>query len=115
MSHIIVIRCYKPSDELKCREIAKDGIFTSLNPAFFGNMFKEITFELMILLAALMFIFFGVPFTICVLVIPVVIILTYVSTYVSLAARAMEVEQEIRNIPRYVIRFFIISNGINCS
>lgn len=104
MSHIIVIRSYKPSDELKCREIAKEGIMSTINTAFFGNVFKEITFELMILFAALMFIFFGVPFTVCVLVIPIVIILTYAATYTSLVTKSMEVVQEIRNIPRYVER-----------
>lgn len=100
MSHIIVIRGYKQSDELKCREIAKDGIMSTLNAAFVGNVFKEITFEMMILFAALMFIFFGIPFSVCILVIPVVIVLTYVATYASLVTRSMEVVQEISNIPR---------------
>ncbi|XP_046613714.1 uncharacterized protein LOC124302018 [Neodiprion virginianus] len=100
MSHIVVIRSYKPSDELKCREIAKDGIMSSLNTAFLGNVFREVTFEMMILCAALMFIFFGVPFTICIMVVPIVIILIYILTYASLVTKSMEVDQEISNIPR---------------
>ncbi|XP_025602370.2 N-acetyltransferase family 8 member 3-like [Athalia rosae] len=103
MSHIIVIRSYKPSDNLECREIAKESVMSSINTAFVGNLVKEVTFELMILFAALLFIFCGIHFTICLLVVPVVVILTYISTYVSLTARSMEVAQEISNIPKFYL------------
>ncbi|XP_015601415.1 uncharacterized protein LOC107270690 [Cephus cinctus] len=100
MSHIVVIRSYKPGDEIYCREIIKDGVMSSMHTAFFGNVFKEITFQLMILFAAIMFIFFGIPFTVCLLVIPVVIILTYIGTFMAHTTKAMEIGQEINNIPR---------------
>lgn len=74
-----------------------------MNSAFFGNLFKEITFQVMILLAAIMFIFFGMPFTVCLLVIPVVIVMTYVGTYLAYAAKAMEVDQEVSNIARFTL------------
>jgi hypothetical protein len=100
MSHIVVIRAYKQGDELNCHEIIKDGVISSLNSAFIGNLLKEITFQVMILLAAVMFIFFGMPFTVCLLVIPIVVILTYIGTYVVFTSKVVEVEQEISNIAR---------------
>ena len=100
MSHIVVIRIYKPGDEIHCREMIKDGVMSSMNAAFFGNLLKEFTFQLMILFAAIMFIFFGLPFSICLSVIPVVIILMYFGTYIGYTTKAMEVDQEISKIPR---------------
>lgn len=98
MSHIVVIRQYKPGDELNCRSIIKDGIMSTLNSAFFGNLLKEVTFQVMILFAAISFIFFGMPLTVCLLVIPGVIVLTYIVTYVSYTAKVMDAELEISSI-----------------
>ena len=100
MSHIIVIRSYKTGDEVNCRKVVKDGVMSSMNAAFFGNLLKEFTFQLMILFAAIMFIFFGLPFTICFSVIPVVIFMMYLGTYGSYTAKAMEVDREICRISR---------------
>ncbi|CAK9818854.1 hypothetical protein ANTPLA_LOCUS9976 [Anthophora plagiata] len=109
MSHIVVIRSYKPGDEINCKELIKAGIMSSLNTTFFGIVFKELTFQLMILFAAIMFIFFGLPLTVCVLVIPLVIFLVYVGTYIGFTAKAMEVNEEISNIPRVYM-----SNAFSC-
>ena len=100
MSHIIVVRGYRPTDELSCREMMKDGVMTSVHTAFFANLFKEVTFQFMILGAAIMFIFFGMPLTICLLVIPMVILITYMATYLAFTAKSLEITQEVTNIPR---------------
>lgn len=100
MSHIIVIRRYRPGDELGCREIIKESIMSTINIAFMSNLFKEITFQLMILCAAIMFIFFGMPFTICFFVIPIVVVITYIATYLAFMLVVSEINQEISNIPR---------------
>ncbi|XP_033224053.1 uncharacterized protein LOC117177457 isoform X2 [Belonocnema kinseyi] len=109
MSHIIVIRSYKPGDEVTCREMVKDAVMSSMNAEFLGNLLKEFTFQLMILFAAIMFIFFGLPFTICFTVIPAVIFFMYVGTYAGYATKAMEVDQEISRIPR-----FYMANAFSC-
>lgn len=105
MSHIIVIRGYRPGDEIHCREIIKDNIMSTINTAFIGNLFKEITFQAMILCAAVMFIFFGMPFTFCFFVIPIGIFGTYLATYMGFSMVAAETNQELSNIPRYVFIF----------
>ncbi|XP_011307947.1 uncharacterized protein [Fopius arisanus] len=109
MSHIVVIRGYKPGDELYCRDMIKDAIMTSFNSAFIANLFKEVTFQLMILCAAIMFIFFGMPFTVCLLVIPIVIFITYAGTYLGCVMIAAETNQEITNVPR-----IYMSNAFSC-
>lgn len=100
MSHIVVIRSYKPGDEIHCKELTKSGVMSSLSSTFFGTVLKELTFQLMILFAAIMFIFFGLPLTVCFLVIPLVIFLVYVGTYIAFTAKTMEVNEEVSNIPR---------------
>ncbi|KAK0167020.1 hypothetical protein PV327_004472 [Microctonus hyperodae] len=82
MSHIIVIRRYRPGDELGCREIINETI---------------------------MFIFFGMPFTICFFVIPIVVIVTYIATYLAFMLVVSEINQEISNIPR-----IYMSNAFSC-
>ncbi|XP_058802401.1 uncharacterized protein LOC131670652 [Phymastichus coffea] len=109
MSHIIVVRPYKPEDEYDCHDLIKSGILSSKNCAFVRNIFKEITFQITILLAAITFIFFGMPFTICLLVIPVVIIMTYIVTYLSFTAKVIEVDQEVTNISK-----IYMSNAFSC-
>lgn len=100
MSYIVVIRTYKPGDEFNCLDMIKEGVMSSMNTAFLGNIMKEITFQMMILFAAVMFIFFGVPFTVCLLVVPMVILLTYVGTYFAFILKAMDIKQQIQSIPK---------------
>lgn len=109
MSHIIVIRSYKPGDEINCKELIKAGVMSSLNSTYFGIVLKELTFQMMILFAAIMFIFFGLPLTVCLLVVPLVICLVYVATYIGFTAKAMEVNEEVSNIPR-----IYMSNAFSC-
>ncbi|XP_057317853.1 N-acetyltransferase family 8 member 3-like [Microplitis mediator] len=109
MSHIIVIREYKPGDELNCHDMMKKNIMSSLNTAFLSNVFKELTFQLMILSAAIMFIFFGLPFTFCLLVIPLIIIITYATTYFGFTMITAEINQELTKISR-----LYMSNAFSC-
>lgn len=108
MTHIVVIRGYKPGDELYCGDMVKETIMSTLNSAFIANLFKESTFQLMILCAAIMFIFFGWSFTVCLLIIPIVIIGTYIATYLGYVMIAAETTEEIRNVPRYDVVYVYV-------
>ncbi|KAL0121362.1 hypothetical protein PUN28_006707 [Cardiocondyla obscurior] len=109
MSHIVIVRAFKLDDETSCSKLTRDCVMSSLGATFCGMLFKEITFQLIILLAAIMFIFFGMPLTICLSVVPVVIALTYAGTYVSFAAKLTEIDTEVANIPR-----LYMSNAFSC-
>lgn len=100
MEHFIVIRDYKPGDELQCREIIKDGTMATVNTAFLAGLTREITFQIMILTAAVMFIFFGFPFTICLGSIPGVILFVYFSIWSAHMYKYLEMSQDLSNIPR---------------
>lgn len=104
-----MIRRYKPGDEIHCAELIKTGAMSALNSTFFGTIFKELTFQLMILFAAMMFIFFGLPFSICLLVVPFVILLVYIGTYIGFVTKTMQIAEEISNIPR-----LYMSNAFSC-
>lgn len=102
MSHnIVIVRAFKPGDETGCMELIRDCVMSSLGATFCGMLFKEITFQLIILLSAIMFIFFGMPLTVCLLVIPVVVALLYAGTYVCFTVKMTEIDREVVNIPRY--------------
>ncbi|XP_012524519.1 N-acetyltransferase family 8 member 3-like [Monomorium pharaonis] len=109
MNHIVIVRAFKPGDETGCKELIRDGVMSSLNATFRGMLLKEITFQLIILLAAIMFIFFGMPLTVCLLGIPAVVALMYVSTCVTFVAKLTEINGEISNIPR-----LYMSNAFSC-
>lgn len=109
MRHVIVIRGYKPTDELYCKELIRRSVMSPLNATFVGIIFKEITFQLMILFAAIMFIFFGLPFTVCLLVVPTVFVCVYIGTYMAFATKVMQVNEEVSNISRSYM-----SNAFSC-
>ncbi|KDR18719.1 probable N-acetyltransferase CML3 [Zootermopsis nevadensis] len=100
MYHLIIIRYYKPGDELFCREIVKDGTMSTVNAAFIAGLTREITFQTMILTSAILFIFLGVPFSVCFCSIPAVIILMYVFIWLGHTFKALEMTQDVSNIPR---------------
>ncbi|XP_054278055.1 uncharacterized protein LOC128996653 [Macrosteles quadrilineatus] len=97
-THLIVIRYYKPGDEFQCREIVKEGAMSTVNNAFFSLI--EVTFQLMVLSTAVMFIFFGLPFTLCLCSIPAVIIFMYFCVWAGHTFKALELTQDLINIPR---------------
>jgi GNAT superfamily N-acetyltransferase len=100
MNHLVVIRYYKPGDELFCREIVKEGTMSTVNAAFVAGLTREITFQTMVLTSALMFIFMGVPFSVCFWSVPVVIILMYLFIWLGHSFKALEMTNDVTNIPR---------------
>lgn len=63
---------------------------STVNTAFFAGLTQEVTFQMTVLMEALMFTFLGVPFSVCVWSVPAVIILMYIFIWT----------QGISNIPR---------------
>ncbi|XP_069690206.1 N-acetyltransferase family 8 member 3-like [Periplaneta americana] len=100
MNHLVVIRYYKPGDELLCREIIREGTMSTVNTAFIAGLTREITFQTMILTSAMMFIFLGVPFGVCFWSIPAVIVLMYVFIWLGHTYKALEMTEDVSNIPR---------------
>lgn len=89
-----------PGDQNACKKIVKEGTMSTVNAAFLAGLTREITFQSMILLAALMYIFFQVPFQITIMSIPMVIVLMYVLIYLGHLFKAYELTQDVDAIPR---------------
>ncbi|PSN53882.1 hypothetical protein C0J52_02412 [Blattella germanica] len=100
MNHLILIRDYRPGDELFCQEIIREGIMSTVNTAFVAGLTREITLQTMVFTSAVMFIFFGFPFSICFGSIPAVIILMYLFIWLGHTYKALEMSQDVSNIPR---------------
>lgn len=64
-SGVLLIRDYRPGDELSCSEIVHEGTMSTVNKAFFSALIREVTFQLMVLASAVMFIFMGLPLQVC--------------------------------------------------
>jgi hypothetical protein len=60
-SGVLLIRDYRPGDELSCSEVVHEGTMSTVNRAFFSALIREVTFQLMVLASAVMFIFMGLP------------------------------------------------------
>jgi GNAT superfamily N-acetyltransferase len=73
---------------------------STVNAAFIAGLTREITFQTMILTAAMMFIFLGVPFSVCFCSVPAVIILMYVFIWLGHTFKALEMTQDVSDIPR---------------
>lgn len=100
MDYFIVIRDYKPVDELQCSQVIWEGTMSTVNTAFVVGLMREITFQMMILFSAVMFIFFGFPLSLCLCSIPGVIILIYFFVWCAHIFNALEIQQDVSNIPR---------------
>lgn len=104
MSYVVAIREYKYNDAPLVNELVKNGYLSNVNGAWCTALFKEvgilfrpktpnvsqITFQLVVMTAAIMFIFVGVPFFYCLSAVPVVMLIIYVAVYLSFYAKATE-------------------------
>ncbi|CAB3386009.1 Hypothetical predicted protein [Cloeon dipterum] len=97
---VLLVRDYQPGDELSCAEIVHEGAMSTVNMAFLYALIREVTFQLMVLSSAVMFIFMGLPLTACLYVIPGVIVFMYLAVWGGHVFKALEQQQDARNVPR---------------
>lgn len=99
-TQFILIRSYQQGDEIACREIIREGVMATVLPAFFAALTREVTFEIIIIMAAFMFVFMGLSPTICLLSIPISVLIIFLCVYLSHITRAYSVSEELMNIPK---------------
>lgn len=107
MSYIILIREYSPQDAPCITELVKNAYLSNVNTGWCNAIFKEITFQLIVLTAAIMFIFFGVPLFYCLIAIPVVIIIIYIAIYLSFYTKAIELVSSRRPLKCWVAEVYL--------
>lgn len=114
MHILVLIRKYKSEDEHKLSDLIKNYVMSHANEAFTYCLFREVkiiffklvffglliniffflfqfTLQLIVLLSAIMFIFFGVPLKFCFFTIPAVIIFLYFAVYVNYFNKSHEI------------------------
>lgn len=97
----VVIRYYKPGDEAQCRQLVYYGTMSTVMPAFYSALHKEITLQLVVVITAIMFVFLGFsPFS-CLLSFPATVLLLYISIYTAHFIKAQTMTQDILNIPQH--------------
>lgn len=112
MHDFVLIREYRPKDKAQCEDLVKSYLMQCSREAFMTVLFKEvrcsvmcptifrklnypfyhpqITLQLIILICALLFIFFGMPPMACLCVIPVVLLGIFLSVYSAYYGKAVD-------------------------
>lgn len=122
----IVIREYRPADDIACRELIKNYVMSFATGAFVSCLFREVSktqkknkkkiklgliqnqivtkhnfisfrqifIQLIVLVAALMFIFLGVPLMFCLASVPIVCIILFGSVYTTYFGKAMDLASQ---------------------
>ncbi|CAH0564352.1 unnamed protein product [Brassicogethes aeneus] len=80
----IVIRESRHSDTPAISEVVRNAYTSGVFNAWLNALFHEVTFQSIILVAALLFILFSVPLFYCIVAVPIVLVMIFVCIYGSL-------------------------------
>jgi len=97
---IVVIRPFQPGDAEQCRKILYQATMATVWPAFQAALTREITLELAIAIAAVMFIFLGYSIIMCVLAFPFAAVTLYLAIYLAHFFKAKAFDKDVLEIPR---------------
>jgi hypothetical protein len=114
----IVIRESLPNDIPAISEVVRKAYISNVPTTFFSALFNEVTFQAVILLAAFMFIFMGVPLQYCLTALPAVLIMLYILIYGTLLMKAAELIHSKRPLQCWVAEayepYFFTEKPQNC-
>lgn len=135
--YYIVIRESQPNDLPHISELVRrayisnvrnfffSALFNEVNNTLFiikqinGSQFLKVTFQAIVLLAAFMFIFMGVPLFYCLFAIPLVLIMTYILIYGAILMKSAELMHGKRALQCWVAEayepYFFIESPTNCT
>ncbi|XP_031627193.1 uncharacterized protein LOC116343332 [Contarinia nasturtii] len=94
MRPFIVIRQFESDDTIARKDLIRQYVMSFAFDAFTSCLFREIFLQLVVLVAAVMFIFFNFPLIICASSIPFVIIFIYISVYGAYLTKAIELSHD---------------------
>ncbi|KAK6622211.1 hypothetical protein RUM44_002018 [Polyplax serrata] len=121
----VVIRVYQKHDEKECFQLLREGVMSTVQPSFLTALTREVTFQIIITMAAVMFVFIGLSPTICILSIPATVVVIYVSVYIAHVKRASALAFDASDIEKtflsskytcfWVAELYEISSPHKCS
>ncbi|KAJ8962411.1 hypothetical protein NQ317_008745 [Molorchus minor] len=116
--YYIVLREYKQRDLAAISEVVRNAYLSNVFSSWLNALFNEITFQLIIILSAVLFICFGVPLIYCAVSIPIVLIGLYVVIYSTILLKSAQVIYEKKSLMCWVAEayepLFNIKNPKNC-
>lgn len=95
---IVVIRPFRPQDNDEVQKLIFESTMSTVNTFFFQALMREIYFQSIILTAAVMFIFVGIPFQWTLSAIPLVTVLFYIVIYSAHYYKAMFLHPDLKDI-----------------
>lgn len=96
----VYIRNYYPGDGLQCRRILHVATMSTVWVAFRSALTREITLQLIVVLTAIMFVFFGLTPSLCLLSIPSSALIIFLAVYGAHYFKAMTMSEDLQNIPQ---------------
>lgn len=99
----VVVRTFKPGDESECGNLVYEGVMSTVRPAFFNALTREVTFQIVITTAAVMFVFIGLSPTISLSSVPATVVFIFICVYFSHLQRAAVVKNEALNITKHFL------------
>ncbi|KAJ8922263.1 hypothetical protein NQ315_004201 [Exocentrus adspersus] len=114
----IIIRQQKETDTPAISEVVRNAYISNVCNNWLSTLFSEITFQLIVLVSAFLFICLGVPLLYCLISIPLVLAGLYVIIYGSLLMKAAQLMYEKKPLMCWVAEayepLFVMKNPENC-
>ncbi|KAK5641001.1 hypothetical protein RI129_009548 [Pyrocoelia pectoralis] len=93
MPCVIIIREYKQTDFHAVYDVIRTAYLSNVFTTWCNGLTREITFQLIVMLAAILFIFLQIPLLYCLAAIPLVLLISYIAIYSSYLFKATELMQ----------------------
>nr|CAH7719061.1 unnamed protein product [Callosobruchus chinensis] len=108
--YYIVIREKKDQDTPAVSEVVRNAYLSNVFPSWQNTFFSEVTFQMIIITTAFMFIVVGIPLLYCLVSVPIVLIGTYILIYGTVLMKAAQLLYEKKNLsagwPKHMNLYF---------
>nr|CAH7722374.1 unnamed protein product [Callosobruchus chinensis] len=100
--YYIVIREKKDQDTPAVSEVVRNAYLSNVFPSWQNTFFSEVTFQMIIITTAFMFIVVGIPLLYCLVSVPIVLIGTYILIYGTVLMKAAQLLYEKKELKCWV-------------
>ncbi|CAH1953769.1 unnamed protein product [Acanthoscelides obtectus] len=100
--YYIVIREKKDQDTPALSEVVRNAYLSNVSHSWQNALFSEVTFQMIIITSALLFIVLGVPLLYCLIAIPIVIFGTYILIYGTVLMKVAQLLYEKKELKCWV-------------
>lgn len=98
-SYLCCVRPFEPRDLLAVKTMAGEAATSTIWSFFTAALFRETFWELLIAFMALLFVMFGVPGDLCMMMVPAFFVFIFTCIWAAHQVRAMAAQSDISNIP----------------